>query len=180
MQLFSLAGPALQHAQLDVSSNQLAVLPALPKSLRTLNASHNKLTEIPAHVASVANVDLSANLVAVVSFDGFGEAAQIVTLNLDSNQVEALCSDWSKLGKLKDLTLRHNKLLPSKMVAPSLFRDTCLTLLRVEGNPGKWTQAKLQSLPEFAVFEARRLKRANKAIHGGVSVDKTLCGITAK
>ena len=177
--------------QLDVSDNALTEVPELPPGLQSLVAHGNRITKFPSHVLSdkLAELDLSNNSITALSdtdirssdSESKAEAvAGLTSLNLDGNGLSALPTAWSALALIKVLSLRHNSLHPQHL-PQSLFEDTALESLRLEGNSqGTWTQTALQALPGFAAFEARRLRRAQKALHGGVEVDRTLCGITAK
>ena len=181
--------PPLPPPQLDVSGNALATLPAIPASLRTLVASHNRLAEFPRHALTPAldTLDLAGNAIHALrdedlaGADGAASAdapLALTTLHLDDNGLSELPSSWAPVARLAVLTLRRND-LQYVQLTESLFTATELWNLRVEGNSrGQWTQSLLQELPGFADFEARRLRKANKAMHGGVDVDRTLCGLS--
>lgn len=175
--------------QLDVSDNALTELPAVPASLRTLVASGNRIAQFPRHVltATLDTLDLAGNAVGalhdadITGADGAASAEAplaLTTLHLDDNGLSELPSAWAPVARLAVLTLRRNN-LQYVQLTKSLFTDTALWNLRVEGNTrGTWTQSLLQELPGFPEFEARRLRKANKALHGGVDVDRTLCGLS--
>lgn len=73
--------------------------------------------------------------------------------------------------------LRYNHLTP-KAISKSLLLDTALHRMQLEGNGSSFTQKRLQRLEGFEEFEARRVKRLNREIAGGLVVDRSLCGIS--
>ena len=75
------------------------------------------------------------------------------------------------------IMLRYNHLTP-KAISKSLLLDTALHRMQLEGNGSSFTQKRLQRLEGFEEFEARRVKRLNREIAGGLVVDRSLCGIS--
>jgi len=186
---------------LKVSGNDLEELPDLSplSSLRTLEASDNKIVAFPSLPSAVQHADLSGNRMFVFtssiaaaaslqtlnlsrnhirSFQTdvpFAELSHLGTLDLDDNAIAELPPEMGVLPKLHALTVRRNKLAA---VPPQVLRAPRLSLLRLEGNSAELTKAKLMRTDGAEEFMERRKNRLDKGIAGNVmGIDTSLCGL---
>lgn len=120
-----------------VSDNRLTTLPACLErltSLRTLDAGHNRIVEVPALPAITDFLYLHDNCIESISFE---RLTRLKYLNLGDNPLAPLTDDVASLRSIEELRLENSGLtsLPEAM-----GRLTTLVELALRGN-------RLSSLP---------------------------------
>ncbi|KAJ8288556.1 hypothetical protein COCON_G00012150 [Conger conger] len=117
--------------------NQLQRLPAAIgqlSALRTLGLSGNHIREFPAGLGSLRHLDvldLSKNRIQAVPAEV--AALQAIEINLNQNQISAVCPEVSRCPRLKVLRLQENCLELSS-IPVSILTDSQVSLLSLEGN----------------------------------------------
>lgn len=166
--------PALQL--LELPRNCLARVPPLPASLTTLDLSHNSLVTLPAssvaHLPALRTLVLAGNQ--LTALPSLVDLPKLDTLDVDDNALEALGDDWSGTPGLRVLFARRNRLTAAGL-RPSLFQDTLLDRMELEGNP--MTRAQLMAAPASDLFLDRRRKRVDRALKADLDPDRTLAGL---
>jgi Leucine-rich repeat (LRR) protein len=167
--------------QLAVDNNALEVLPALPSGLETLSVSHNQLPAVGSEITVCRRLkvlDVSFNTIVALPSD-VASLTSLEELNADHNHIESLAtigSGFAAMVHLQVVVLSHNRITATPEAIPaSLFTDTRLHRLQLQGNPAIMNQSQLQVLPGFEVFLARRKERIDKGI--AVSGPDRLCGL---
>lgn len=106
LQTFDISGVELE--KLEIKTLREA------KTLNTLLASDNHLTEISSHLfinaAHIDYVDFSNNFIQRIDPTAFEGANQLKTLNLSYNHMDKLQAGWISLASLLTLDLSHNNL----------------------------------------------------------------------
>ena len=130
--------------QLDASDNAVAQLAGAPPSLRSLNISSNRLTNLTswAHLPNLQYLDVSNN--GLDNLSAFESLVHLRELKADANNISAL-HGITKLDGLIKLSLRNNRIQAIDFADMDLARITHLDLSdnelnRVDG---------LSSLPEL-------------------------------
>lgn len=161
--------------QLGLSSN----LPSLPPNLKQLTLDHNGFKLFPSKMILVSplthleKLDLSFNNLSQLPPE-IGELVALRDLNLEKNQLTKLPPQIGQLAKLKALSLQHNKIVSSGLPA-SLFADTLVADLNLEGNP--MTSTQLNELEGYSDFLERRQKIKSKDLYGGALTNLDVCGL---
>ncbi|XP_064104932.1 chaoptin-like [Macrobrachium nipponense] len=120
---------------LNISFNEIAELgvsSGIPPQVKTLDASHNKLIEVPINFLqalkfNLESLNLGYNLIKKLDSSAFGDITQLQMLILEHNGIEKIRPRaFSPLSKVQVLDLNHNHLVN---LPPECFSDT--TTLRI-------------------------------------------------
>lgn len=135
-----------QLNQLDLSRNDLddGSFGLLPTSLVHLNLSHNHLRNFPTIISSLIEL-IELNLVSnrISQLTGVESLISLQCLLVDDNNLTEISSSIGNLQQLKKLSIKRNnfdkysKTDQNQSSLPStLFTNTQLEVLDIEGNPG--------------------------------------------
>lgn len=116
---FDISGVGLKTLKQDDFATQ-------PRSLNTLIASKNQLTELSAHLfddaSRLLHIDLSSNEITKIDPDAFPDENRLEILDLSFNNISELTvKTFQKLSKLQKLFLTNNKIAE---LPPFLFHKT--------------------------------------------------------
>lgn len=123
--------------ELDISSNQIKILPLINGSLtelRKVHASHNQITNISvsffANALNLTEIDLSSNSITSLDLPNFHN---LTTLDVSLNPIKQINDGtFSKFAALQKLNLSHTNLTEFKC---SVFNQhTNMKVLDVSGN----------------------------------------------
>jgi Leucine-rich repeat (LRR) protein len=142
-----------------------------------MNMSYNHLQSLPDTVLTLVNLThLDLNQNRITEMVGIGNLVVLVELLLDNNVITEVPEEIGTCTKLRQLSLKNNKLTKDKL--PScLFTNTALLNLQLTSNVGL-TKADCMQLEGVDVFLERCKSQRNKAISGGAMLsDDALFGL---
>lgn len=171
------------NLKLDHNDLEASTVGFLPPLLQQLNLSYNHLVSIPPVLSastSIVQLDLSCNR--IESVEGVSCLINLVELNLDDNMLTELPREMEQLRRLHKLSLRRNRIYPKSIsqqgqsIPVGLLRDTDLSSLNLEGNPGI-TKDNVLAFEGIDKLLERLKSTADKNFAGGALHESSLFGL---
>merc|ERR1712178_491661 len=139
---------------LDCSQNDIAILPSLATSVKSLNISYNRMFQIhPEMFKNLDSLNLEANQLSLLP-ENF-ESATLVELNVNNNKINKLNSDgFVNCKRLKVLRVKNNKLMIddcNKRAFGNILKNSNISTIEVEGN--LFNEKALKELDGYEEFE---------------------------